>query len=185
MENKTPSLEVFLEERRLRKKDNGHCSAEMRRQLEESALLKVVDATCALFNREAGEAVIEAHAYLPPEPVVRSFTFAKDGTEYVMRLDLWGTKPTLVFMTRKWRDNSPNGFVRWFWRILQAEPLRVEIVLTGEILEGTVLQEDVQEWFFYLLSGLSSRYLPSFKSLTKHSVREGVGVPETTRGTYP
>ena len=163
MGDQSISLKQFLEERRLAKKDNSRLVAQTRNRLEQSMLLEMVDNTCAAFNREAGTAVIEAHAYLPPERVVRSFTFVKNQTEYVMRLDLWGTKPALVFLVRKWRDTSSNGLVRWFWRTVQMDPLTVDVRCAGEIEEEAISEREVQKWFFYLLSGLSRSYVPTLK----------------------
>lgn len=159
------SLRDFLEERHLVRKDSSHLVAETRSRLEQSKLLEMVDGTCAALNREAGTGVIEAHAYLPPEAVVRSFLFMKGPTEYVMRLDLWGTKPTLVFLVRRWRDNSSIRLVRWIYRLAELDPLAVETKFVGEIQEETVSEQEVQRWFFYLLSGMSRSYMPTVKRL--------------------
>lgn len=161
MSDQVLSLRSFLEKQRLARRDNGYLIAQTRRRFEQSVLLEIIDRTCAAFNREAGTSVVEEHAYLPPEPVVRSFTFVRGQTEYVMRLDLWGTKPMLVFLVRNWRDSSPNRLVRWFWRTFHVEPLTVDIKLAVEIREETISEQEVQGWFFYLLSGLSRCYLPS------------------------
>jgi hypothetical protein len=159
------SLKNFLEEQHLTRKDNGHLAAQTRSRLEQSKLLELIDGTCAAFNREAGTAVIEGHAYLPPEAIMRSFVFVKGQTEFVMRIDLWRNKPTLVFLVRKWRDTSSNALVRWFWRVAHGDPLSVDIKLTAEVQEETISEREVEKWFFYLLSGLNHSYMPTLEHL--------------------
>jgi hypothetical protein len=165
MSDQSVSLRNFLEERHLTRKDNGHLVAQTRCRFEQSRLLEMIDGACAAFNREAGTAVVEGHAYLPPEAMVRSFVFVEGQKEYVMRLDLWGTKPALVFLVRKWRDTSSNRLLRWIYRLAETDPLAVKIKFVGEIQEETVSEQEVQRWFFYLLSGLSRSYVPALKPL--------------------
>jgi hypothetical protein len=54
--------------------------------------------------------LVEEHYYLPLEPVVSSFTFTRVHTEYVMRLEQWGPRPSLVFATRKWVTLHRTGY---------------------------------------------------------------------------
>src|SRR5579859_2947895 len=49
-----------------------HCGAW--RRPEESQLLKTMGDICAAINGAAGTVIVDEHHYLPPEPVVSSFT---------------------------------------------------------------------------------------------------------------
>jgi hypothetical protein len=169
----TTSLRHFLEHRQLASRHINPMLSLARYRFEDSPLLCLVDRTWEAFNSEAGRALIEGLAYLPPEPAVRSFTFEKGFDEYVMRLEVWGRHPTLLFLLRRWRDASPNPLVRWFHRAAGTGPLSVVIKYRGLIYDELVSDEEVKRWFFYLLSGLHRSHRPSLKSPRVIKDREG------------
>ena len=80
-----------------------------------------------------------------------------------MRLELSGPTPSLAFVTRKWRDASPNRLFRWIYWFAELEPLSVNLKFTCELQEEGVSAEEVKRCFYYLLSGLSRSYTPSFR----------------------
>jgi len=175
MANTLVSLKDFLQERHLTQKNNGLPLAQARQRLEKSQVLKTMRDICAAINTEAGTVVVDEHLYLPPEPVVSSFTFTRGQTEYVMRLELWGPRPSLVFVTRKWRDASPNRLLRWVYQLAELEPLSMNFKFTCELQEEDVSGEEIKRCFYYLLSGLSRSYVPSFgfsKDFSKGRGRE-------------
>jgi len=157
------SLKDFLRQRRLIQRNNEIQSAQTRQRLEESQLLKTIEQVCGAINTEAGTVIVEEHHYLPPEPVVSSFAFVRGHTEYVMRLELWGPKPMLVFAVRRWRDASPNRLLRWFYQFARSEPVTVNFKFVRELDKDNASAEEIKGCFFYLLSGLSRAYVPSFK----------------------
>ncbi len=157
------SLKNFLDERHLTSKKLGFSVARARQRLEQSELLKSMREICASINTQAGTVVVDEHHYLPPEPVVSSFAFSKGHTEYVMRLELWGRRPSLVFVTRKWRDASANRFLRWIYRLAEVEPLSINFKYSCELEGDTASPEEIERCFYFLLSGLNRRYVPSFR----------------------
>jgi hypothetical protein len=175
MPNTLVTLKHFLHKRQLTRKNNGVPLAETRQRLEQSHLLKTMRDIRDAINSEAGTVIVDEHHYLPPEPVISSFVFARGQTEYVMRLELSGPRPSLVFITRKWRDTSPNGLFRWIYRFAELEPLSISLKFTSELQEESVSREELKRCFYYLLSGLSRSYTPSFrfcKDPPKGTVRE-------------
>ena len=175
MANTLVSLKYFLQERHLTRKNDGVPLAQARQRLEQSQLLKTMRDICAAINTEAGTVIVDEHHYLPPEPVVSSFAFSRGQTEYVMRLELSGPRPSLAFITRKWRDTSPNRVYGWFYRFVDLEPLSMNLTFSCEIKEENVSDEEVKRCFYYLLSGLSRSYTPSFqfcKDPSKDTARE-------------
>jgi hypothetical protein len=169
------SLKDFLQQRHLTQKNSGFPLAQMRQRIEKSQLLRTMQEICAAINTEAGTVIVDEHHYLPPEPVVSSFAFAKDQTEYVMRLELWGPRPSLLFMTRKWRDASSNRLCRWVYRLAEVEPLSVTFKFSCELQEEDASEEEIKRCFYYLLSGLSRSYTPAFrpsKDFAEASARE-------------
>ena len=81
-----------------------------------------------------------------------------------MRLELWGPRPSLRFVIRRWRDFSQNRLLRLLYRLLEAEPLSMDHKFACETWEDDVSAEEVERCFLYLLSGLSRSYTPSFQS---------------------
>ena len=80
-----------------------------------------------------------------------------------MRLELWGRRLSLVFVTRKWRDASANGFLRRIYRLAEVEPLSINFKYSCELEEGTSSLAEIEQCFYFLLSGLNRRYTPSFR----------------------
>jgi hypothetical protein len=118
---------------------------------------------CSSINTQAGTVVVDQHHYLPPEPVISSFAFSRGATEYVMRLELCDQKPSLVFVTRKWRDFSAGRLFRWIYRLAEVEPLRVNFKYSCEIEEGNTSIEKIEKCLYFLLSGFDRRYRPYFR----------------------
>jgi hypothetical protein len=174
MSNRPASLKAFLEERHLTYRDNTVVLAEARQRIEQSGLLETMQDICAEINREAQRALVEARCYLPPMELVLSVAFVDGGTEYVMQIELWGHKPTLVFLTRKWRDTSSNRLVRWVYRFAQLEPVIVNVKFAAPIEVENLTKTGVEQWFFYLLSGLSHKFTPTEPVLRdlEHSASE-------------
>ena len=163
MANTINSLKAFLEERDLTRKKPTLLGPRARQRLEESELLKSMREVCGAINSQAGTVVVDEHHYLPPEPVISSFAYSKGATEYVMRLELGDRKPSLVFVTRKWRNASTSGFLRWVYRLAEVEPLRVNFNCSYEIEEGDASFQEIERCFYFLLTGLDRRYRPSFR----------------------
>jgi hypothetical protein len=131
-----------------------------RERVERSGLLRTMMETCAAVNGLAGRTIVDVHSFLPPEPILCCFIYVEHGTEYLLRLELQGETPTLIFAERKWRDTLTNDFVRWAYRLAEIEPITITNKLVQEIHEDTVSPEQVRKWFFYLLSGLDRSYAP-------------------------
>ena len=157
------SLKDFLEERDITRKKAALLGPRARQRLEQSELFKSMREICASINAQAGTVVLDEHHYLPPEPVISSFAFSKGSTEYVMRLELRDQKPSLAFITRKWRDASASGLLRWIYRIVEVEPLRVHFRYSCEIEEDDASLQEIEQCFYFLLSGFARRYRPSFR----------------------
>jgi hypothetical protein len=173
MANGLLSLKDFLQERHLTQKDVVFPLPYARQRLEKSLILETMRDICAQINSEAGTVIVDEHHYLPPEPVVCSYMFMKGQTEYVMRLELWGPRPSLVFVTRKWRDDTSNRLLRLISKLAGLQRVSVNIKFSCELPAGNVSAEEIKRCFYYLLSGLSRSYIPSFRPW-KESPRGGL-----------
>jgi len=74
-------------------------------------VLKTMRDICAAINTEAGTIIVDEQHYLPPWPVLSGFGFTRGQTEYVMQLELWGPRPSLVLspvsgVTLRWTGFS-------------------------------------------------------------------------------
>jgi hypothetical protein len=159
MRGEPTSVREFLEMYYLAKKKNAFSVAESRSRIEQSGLPDLMETVSRAINGEAGRVIVDAHFYLSPQPLVNSFTFVRDDTEYVMQLEVGAANPVVKFVVRKWEDHSRSDFVRWVLRLLGCPPLHVSVAYTYEILERAS-EKNVQRWFFFLLSGFNSRFLP-------------------------
>jgi hypothetical protein len=156
------SLAKFLKERQLLPLDENDAIDRARERVEKSGLMRIMMETCAAINELVGRTIVDVHSFLPPEPILCCFIFVEDGTEYLMRLDLKGGTPVLVFAERKWRDTVTNDFVRWAHRLAEIEPVTVNVKLVHEFEDISVTAEQVRQWFMYLVSGMDRSHAPSF-----------------------
>jgi hypothetical protein len=171
MANGLLSLKDFLQQRQLTHKNDAVQLRCTRQRLEKSLLLETMRDICMEINAEAGALIVDEHHYLPPEPVICSYIFRKSNTEYVMRVELCGPRPSLVFIARKWREDSWNRLFRQVYRFARLAPARVNIKFRCELPEESISGEKIKRCFYYLLSGLSHTYIPSFQPCNR--VRDG------------
>jgi hypothetical protein len=157
------SLAQFLKERQLLAASDTFALERGRERVERSGLLRMMQETCGAINELAGRTIVDAHSFLPPEPILGCFIYVEGGTEYLIRLELQEATPTLVFAERRWRDTVTNDFVRWAYRLAEIEPISINVKLIHEIHDDRVSAEQVREWFFYLISGLDRSHVPSFR----------------------
>jgi hypothetical protein len=159
------SLAQFLKERHLLPRDEVSLLARGRQLVDDSGLLRMMQETCTSINQMVGGVIVDSHSFLPPEPVICCFIFQEHGTEYIIRLEVQGETPTLVFSERRWRDTVTNDFVRWAYRLAEIEPVTITVKMTHEFQEEhlSVGMEQVRGWFLYLISGMERSHAPSFR----------------------
>ncbi|HTC63614.1 MAG TPA: hypothetical protein VK709_12285 [Candidatus Saccharimonadales bacterium] len=156
------SLAEFLSQRQLITTDDAYGIEGARERVENSGLDRMMLETCNLINKMGGRTIVDVHSFLPPIPILHCFIFQEDGTEYFMRLELQGATPTLIFAERHCRDTVTNDFVRWACRLVDIEPVQLNVKLVHEFQDVRVSVEQVREWFKYLVSGLNRSRKPSF-----------------------
>ena len=161
----TDSLAEFLGERQLIATDDSYEMERARERVEQAGIVRMMLDTCDFINNIAGKTIVDAHSYRPPIPVLCSFSFAENGKEYFMRLELRGGIPTLIFAERSCRDTASNDFVRWALRLANIDPVTITIKLMHEFQDLNVSIEQVRDWFNYLISGMDRAHMPSFTAL--------------------
>jgi|HubBroStandDraft_4_1064222.scaffolds.fasta_scaffold21891_2 hypothetical protein len=160
MSRRAPSLWQFLENH-IAERDNGRYLAVFRDQLNQSELMVTMDRVADAVNEKAGGLLIDVQSYLPPEALVRSFCFRKDDRDYLLQLESWGPKPTVVFLTRKWRSLLFSNSLGWIYRLLRVEEYVIDVKYSSLFRAEQIAEADVEKWFTYLISGFDRAFAPS------------------------
>jgi hypothetical protein len=157
--HRPPSLWEFLEHRLVEGKNEAH-HALLRERLARSELLTMMDRIADAVNSKAGGFLIDAQSYLPPEALVRSFSFRKAETEYILQLESWGSDPTLVFLTRYCRGPVFVTWFGWICRLFGADEYVIDVKFRSQFRMEDVTEVDVERWFTYLISGFDRAFAP-------------------------
>lgn len=135
--------------------------AEIWKELERSRLLDRLRELPALINKEAGYPLVNVQWFLPPQKVVCTFTVRKPKTEYGIQIVLRKGGPVLVFYSKKPRsrgNSSGYGLYRYL-----GVGTGVDVKLRRAIRPTEVTDQDLQEWFSYLLSGFQDSFQPAHR----------------------
>jgi hypothetical protein len=142
--------------------------AELRRvKLEESALVTSLERIASAVNDNAGYEVIEVRSFASPEQLIRSFNFRDGNLDHVMRIELWGALPVLVFLTRKWKGPSFLPRLVWLRTLLGFRAFDVDVKFSSDFDPDEVADDHVEKWFSYLFSGLAGDQAPSHPEPTE------------------
>lgn len=131
--------------------------AELWQELAQSDLLQRLEPLPSLINEQAGQHVIEAHWMLPPQEVVFSFTVVRNDTEFFMRLILHQAGPMLVFLSKKLDSGCARSAIYNYF--MGNNPFHVKLHFV--IHPAHVTDQDLRQWFSYLLSGFRRSFRPT------------------------
>jgi hypothetical protein len=168
MSRRPLSLWDFLERHFARRKNDAYL-ASLREQLDRSELLLTMEGVADAINEKAGDLLIEVQSYLPPEALVRSFSFRKADKDYILQLESWGPRPTLVFLMRQWRGPLFLSSFGWIYRLFGVEEYVIDVTFSSLLRAEDVSEADVEGWFIYLISEFDHAFVPS---VPKDSVSE-------------
>ena len=160
MSHRVPSLWQFLDHH-LIAGDTGQQMVRFREQLDQSELLAAMARIADEVNAKAGNLLIDVQSYLAPEALVRSFCFGKDGQDYILQLESWGPKPTVVFLTRKWRRLLFLNSLDWVYRCMGVEEYVIDVKFSSVFRPEQITEADVENWFTYLISGFDRAFAPT------------------------
>ena len=160
MNRRAPSLWQLLD-RHVAPSDDERYLGLFREQLNQSELLTTMQRIAGTVNDKAGELLIDVQSYLPPEALVLSFTFHRNGRDYVLQLESWGPRPTVVFLTQKWRGPVLLNSFGWIYRLFGLEEYVIEVKYRSLFRAEQVSEADVERWFAYLISAFDRALAPS------------------------
>jgi hypothetical protein len=127
-------------------------------QLEQCHLPERIRRVVADVNGAAGYHVLELLDFLPPQKTVLHIAFSKNRYKHVMEIALCERGTTVVFYTLRrfsdaWERYFPN-------HVRNSNPTKV---LELDFHAAEVLEENIESWFSYLLSGFEKSYKPNPK----------------------
>jgi len=160
MRRGSPSLWEFLD-RYLARKRNDASKAFARQRLDKSEVVAMMERVAEAVNERTGDLLIEVQSYLPPEALVRSFSFQKNNRDYVLQLESWGPDPRLVALSRKWRGPLFLSSLGWIYRLLGIEEHVIEVPFECAFRPEDVTEADIEQWFVYLISGFDRSFAPA------------------------
>jgi hypothetical protein len=127
-----------------------------RTQMEECQLPERIRRVVANVNGAAGYHVLELLDFLPPQKTVLRISYSKEHTRHSMEIVARESGAAALFYRKKsdkWERFFPNH---------SRKGVRVT-VFEQDFHPAEILEEDIQSWISYLLSGFEKKFKPSEK----------------------
>ena len=133
-------------------------------ELEQCHLPERIRKVVADVNGAAGYHVLELLDFLPPQQTVLRMAFSRNRYKHIMEIALSERGATVVFYSlRRFSD----AWERYFPNHVRKSNRTT--VLELDIHAAEVLEENIESWFSYLLSGFEKSFKPNPKQLAKGS----------------
>ncbi len=122
-------------------------------QIEESELTERIGKLVTEVNRAAGSHILSMVDFLPPQKSILRVSFIKGRFKHSMEILIRDSGIVLVFSTRK------HAGIDW-GRLFSVISLRNRSTVVWEqvIHPGQVVEQNIQAWLSYLLSGLDKKF---------------------------
>jgi hypothetical protein len=123
------------------------------RQIEECELSDRIGRVVSEVNRAAGHHILEMLDFLPPQKNVLRVTFDRQRVKHSMEVVIRDSGIVLMFSTR-------SRFSIGWGRIISTHSMRRNSTLVWDqiIHPQDVLDQNIQAWISYLLSGLDKKF---------------------------
>jgi hypothetical protein len=140
-------------------------------QIEASHLPDRMGRIAAEINETAGYHLLEMLYYLPPQKNVLCIRFDRYRDKHKMEIEIRRNEIFLNFSTSK---HVSFGWERYF----SSDPLSNNSTVIWEqiIQPGEIMDEHIQGWLTYLLSGLSKEFRPDQFSPSSSTVESDLSV---------
>jgi hypothetical protein len=126
-------------------------------QIEECQIVERMGQFVADINAAAGYCILELQDFLPPQKTILSITFSKRFAEYVLEMVVCEDgAATVVFYSL---SKISELWERHFRNLSQLRDASISFSL--DIHPAEVLNDDLQRWFSYLLSGFKNKLKPN------------------------
>ena len=188
MSKRRLSLDKYMQDQRLVRVERKISHEEYRREIENSDFIAELEHTADGINQSAGTLVVDVHSYLPPEPLIRSFSVHQGREEYSMQVEVWHKRLVLTFVLRREKANLFAQFLPWiFAHWMGLHETEMSVAFSSRVEANLVTSRDVEAWFIYLLSGFDGKHTPVIPALREEArarkVRSGssLALDETFR----
>ena len=123
------------------------------KQIEECELAERIGTLVAGVNRVAGSHILEMTEYLPPQTNVLRVSFKRHRVKHNLEIMIQESGIVLMFSNTKiastgWERYLPNYAIRDNYNLLWEQA----------IYPCKILEQNIQAWLSYLLSGLSKEF---------------------------
>ena len=125
-------------------------------QIEECRMVERMGQMVGDINRAAGYYMLELQEFLPPQPTILRIGFSKRFAEYVLEIVArdGGAAAVVFYSLSKVFDLWEHYFRN------QSRSRRPSVSLELDIHPAEILDDDLQRWFSYLLSGFKNKLKP-------------------------
>ena len=121
--------------------------------VEECQLLERIGKVVGEINDAAGYHLLEMQEYLPPQKMFFHITFDRNRVQYKMEVVLRNDGIVLVFSSAK------HVSARWDRYFPQSSRKDNSIIAWEQIIHpAEILEQNIQAWLSYLLSGLDKQF---------------------------
>ena len=124
-------------------------------QIEECRMVERMGQMAGDINRAAGYYMLELQDFLPPQKTILSIRFSKRYAEYVLEIVAREGGAAVVFYSL---SKVPDLWEHYFRN--QSRLRNPSITLEVDICPAEILDDDLQRWFSYLLSGFRNKFKP-------------------------
>ena len=136
---------------------NGHCLDLYRSMIDRARLSERMHEICLAINSEAGQNILYEQSFIQPQQMLCQYTFANGDIEYEMSVAFLAAGPTVVFASHR-RDNKPRQVLRVYGDFLDKF---TSISYSHCLIDPlTISDDDLQQWFTFLLSGNHRKWSP-------------------------
>jgi hypothetical protein len=123
------------------------------RLIEECELAERIGRLVAEVNRAAGYHVLEMVDFLPPQKNVLRVSFDQDRVKHYLEIAIQESGMVLMFSTMKRASTRWGGYVR-----IHSIRKNTTLVWEQAIHPVEILEQNIQAWISYLLSGLDKQF---------------------------
>lgn len=123
------------------------------RQIEESELVERIGKLVAEVNRTARYHLLEMVDFLPPQKIVLRVSFARKWVKHNLEIVIRDSGIVLMFSTTRRETTGWRRFVA-----IRAARKSRSLVWEQAIYPVEILEQNIQAWISYLLSGLDKKF---------------------------
>jgi hypothetical protein len=145
-----------------------------RAQLDKYKIPERVRQTATAVNEKIGDQALYLLDSLPPRHTAVRLSSSKNKTEYIMKIVLRTSGPTVVFQSVA---GAQGSWQRYIYRASHAEGSHV--AFKRAFIPAKITDEIIRGWFRFLLSGFDKKFRPGMSASIENAERGAMPVQST------